>query len=183
MTRALCVWWLQGDELAAAACGLTTGYVHNPASAGLPACSSPTSLLDNALLAACFSESSSSSSGSGSASSSASNSHKASSNSGSSRSSNHDDISLPSFGTAGMSAWDVDSVEHHLLQLLQLPGLEANSSSHTGHHQLQQQQQQTGQLCSASLQRQLQHSELQVRHLQLFVIFNVRWCASCSFMP
>ena len=61
-----------------------------------------------------------------------------------------------------------------MLQLLQLPGLEANNSSHPGHHH-HQQQQQTSQLCSASLQRQLRHSELQVRHLRLP---NVQCCAN-----
>jgi hypothetical protein len=66
---------------------------------------------------------------------------------------------MTNFSTVHMSAWDVDSVEQHMLQLLQLPGLEGRNSSQL--HELQQQQ--AGQLCSARLQRQLRHSELKVR--------------------
>jgi hypothetical protein len=53
-----------------------------------------------------------------------------------------------------MSGWDVDAVEQHMLQLLQLPGLHKIAS--TSHEE------QAGQLCSASLQRQLRQSELKV---------------------
>jgi hypothetical protein len=58
-----------------------------------------------------------------------------------------------------MFGWDVDAVELHMLQLLQLPGLHGDSSS--AH---EEELKQAGQLCSASLQRQLRHSELKVSH-------------------
>jgi hypothetical protein len=67
---------------------------------------------------------------------------------------------MPGVSTTGMSGWDVDAVEQHMLQLLQLPGLQSNTSA--SHEELKQ----AGQLCSASLQRQLRHSELKVSQLR-----------------
>lgn len=82
MTLPTCVLVLtQGDDLAAAACGLTTGYVQ-----GQPA--------------------------------------------GASNSAQQQCSDWP-FAARGLSSQDVDAVEQHMLQLVQLPGLSAADTSST----------------------------------------------------
>lgn len=102
---------LQGDELAEAACGLTTGYVRSRPEAA-------TQKPDDAeTAAACLT-----------------------------------DI------TSGLSDQQIDQVEQHMLQLLQLPGLQLNAT------QCQQQQHQCAGV-GAEPERLLQQSHLRVRCL------------------
>jgi hypothetical protein len=55
------------------------------------------------------------------------------------------------FAVHGLSSEDVDSVEQHMLQLLQLPGVSALPDADTGTD------------TEAALERQLQQAELKVR--------------------
>ena len=133
---------LQGDDLAAAACGLTTGYVHGKtptataARAAALAPNSPTSLLDGPGGRASVTSSSRASSGNGSRSNAV--------------------ISNTLLDVRnGLSAADVDEIEHHMMQLLQLPGL----SSADGPEQLQQH---SAAEDEAQLQRKLRHAQLKV---------------------
>lgn len=81
---------VQGDDLGAAACGLTTGYVHGHSSqqqADLRHASSSTQ--------------------------------------------QHSSCADWPFAARGLASQDVDAIEQHMLQLLQLPGLPAAADSGT----------------------------------------------------
>jgi hypothetical protein len=105
---------LQGDYLAKAACGLSTGYAHaqqQQETAGRPAAAAAAGTRDAMQQA---------------------------------------DGPDWAFAACGLSSRDVDSVEQHMLQLLQLPGVSMLPGADTGTD------------TEAALERQLQQAELKV---------------------
>lgn len=114
---------VQGDDCAAAACGLTTGYVHSP---------------DSSKQSAALSQPA------GAAHSSAQQQGRSTSDWG--------------FAAGGLSSQDVDAVERHMLQLLQVHGLAAADA---------QQDMESDAAFDPAVERQLQQAELKVgSHLQ-----------------